>query len=148
MKKIIAAMLILTVCAGSVMGQIRKMPSEVTNAFKEMFPKAENVSWKDNLTSWHAEFTNGGVETHAWFTSKGEWKETNKMMAFEALPEAVKDGLEKSKYHEWTPGEVAEVTKKDKSLQYRIYVEKSSLVQKKYLYFNAKGQLQREAQTL
>lgn len=148
MKKIIVAMLIMTVCAGSVMAQIRKMPAEVTNAFKEMFPNAENVSWKDNLTSWHASFSNGGVETDAWFSGKGEWKETNKAMDFENLPEAVKDGLEKSKYHEWTPGDVAEVTKKDKSLQYRIYVEKSSVVQKKYLYFNAKGQLQREAQTL
>jgi hypothetical protein len=148
MKKILIALLLIVAGTTAVMAQIRKMPAEVTNALKEKFPYAENVSWKDKLTSWEAEFTNKGVETQAWFSSKGEWKETDKSMSFDQLPEAVKDGLDKSKYNEWTPGEVAEITKKDKELQYRIYVEKSSLVQKKYLYFNAKGQLQREVQSL
>lgn len=147
MKKIIA-LLIMTTFTGVIMAQIRKMPAEVTNTFKEMFPKAEDVSWKDNLTSWQADFTNEGFKTHAYFSGKGEWKETNKYIDFESVPQAVKDGLDKSKYNEWTPGATAIVTKKDKELQYRVYVEKSSLVQKKYLYFNAKGQLQREVQGL
>jgi hypothetical protein len=148
MKKIMAVLLLLAVCAGPLMAQIRKVPAAVTNALKDKYPNATDVSWNDNLTNWEAEFKNSGVETHAYFTSKGEWKETNKTISFDQLPEVVKDGLSKSKYHEWTPGAVTEVTKKDKELQYRIYVEKSSLVQKKYLYFNTKGQLQREVQSL
>lgn len=148
MKKIIAALLVITIFAGSAMAQIRKIPSEVTNALNERFPGAEDVSWKDNLTSWEADFSHKGVRFHAFFTGKGEWKETDKYIEFDDLPEDVKEGLEKSKYSEWTPGAVAEITKKDKELQYRIYVEKSSLIQKKYLYFNKKGQLQREVQSI
>lgn len=150
MKKCIGVMLaMLLVCvAVATQAQIRKMPSEVTNAFKEKFPEASDVSWKDKLSSWQASFTLKGVKTEAWFSGKGEWKETDQEMAFSSLPEDVKTGLSKSRYSEWTPGSVTAIWKKDKALQYRVYVEKSSLVQKKYLYFSEKGVLQKEIQSI
>jgi hypothetical protein len=148
MKKLTAILLLAALFSAPVFAQIRKVPAAVTEALKTKFPQATNVSWKDKLSSWEADFTNNGTETAAWFTNKGEWKETDRKLSFNDLPADVKDGLKKSKYSDWTPGSVVEIKKKDKDLQYRIYVEKSSLVQKKYLYFNEKGVLQREAQTL
>ncbi|MDR6341422.1 hypothetical protein HNQ91_004495 [Filimonas zeae] len=150
MKKWIGFVLavLLTGVAMTTQAQIRKMPSAVTNGFKEKFPEATDVSWKDKLSSWQASFTLKGIETEAWFTSKGEWKETNQPLEFSNLPEDVKTGLSKSRYSEWTPGEVTVIWKKDKPLEYRIYVEKSSLVQKKYLHFNEKGVLQKEIQSI
>lgn len=142
---IMTALLLLSVIS---FAQIRKIPAEVTNALKAKFPNATDVSWKDKLSSWEAEFTESGVKTSAYFSGKGEWKETDKEMTFEALPADVKVGLSKSKYSEWTPGSVTAIWKQDKALQYRIYVEKSSIVQKKYLYFSEKGVLQREVQSL
>lgn len=150
MKKCIGFVLaMIMLCAAvATQAQIRKMPSAVTNGLKEKFPEATDVAWKDKLSSWQATFTLKGVKTEAWFTSKGEWKETNQEMEFSNLPEEVKTGLSKSRYSEWTPGEVTIIWKKDKPLEYRIYVEKSSLVQKKYLHFNEKGVLQREIQSI
>lgn len=150
MKKCIGFVLAIALAfmAVATQAQIRKMPSEVTNAFKEKFPEAADVSWKDKLSSWQATFTLKGVKTEAWFSGKGEWKETDQELAFSSLPEDVKTGLSKSRYSDWTPGSVTTIRKKDKELQYRIYVEKSSLVQKKYLYFSEKGVLQREIQSI
>lgn len=128
--------------------QIRTMPAEVTNAFKAKFPEAQNVAWKDKLSSWEATFTEKGVKTEAWFSNKGEWKETDKDWKFEELPEEVKVGLKHSRYSDWTPGSVTAIWKKDKELQYQIFVEKSSLLQKKYVIFNEKGVLQKEIQSL
>ncbi len=148
MKKLTAILLLAVLFSAPSFAQLRKVPAAVTEALKTKFPNATNVSWKDRLSSWEADFTNNGAETAAWFNGKGEWKETDRKLEFSELPSDVKDGLKKSKYSDWTPGSVIEIQKKDKELQYRIYVEKSSLVQKKYLYFNAKGVLQREAQTI
>jgi len=147
-KRITGILTVLMLLSVVSFAQIRKVPAEVTNALKSKFPNAADVSWKDKLSSWEAEFTDNNVKTSAYFSNKGEWKETDKEMTFEALPADVKVGLSKSKYSEWTPGSVTTILKKDKELQYRIFVEKSSIVQKKYLYFNEKGVLQREVQSL
>lgn len=144
MKKVLLSILMFIAVSGTF-AQLRKIPAEVTNALKEKFPKAEDVSWKDNLTSWTAKFINEGIKTSAYFSGKGEWKETDKELKYDSLPEAVKDGFKKSKYNDWTPGSVLSIEKKDKGLQYRVYAEKSSLVQKAYLYFDEKGALLREA---
>ncbi|BAV08887.1 lipoprotein [Filimonas lacunae] len=142
-------MAVLFLLVGSFsFAQLRSVPAEVTNAFKVKFPDGNDVSWHDKLSSWQASFVEKGVKTEAWFSSKGEWKETDKEMEYSALPEEVKVGVSKSRYSDWKPGSVTTILKKDKELQYRIYVEKSSLVQKKYIYFNEKGVLQREVQSL
>jgi len=147
MKKLFM-LFIFSLLVISVNAQIRKIPSAVTDAFKEKFPNAEKVEWKDKLTYFEASFNIGGTDMTADFSHKGEWQETDKTMSFDDLSGHVKDGLKKSKYADWTPGSVAEIKKKGKDTQYRIYVEKSSLIQKKFLYFNKEGKLEREAQTL
>ncbi|WP_158559089.1 PepSY-like domain-containing protein [Deminuibacter soli] len=134
--------------AFAAQAQIRKVPAEVTDAFKQKFPNASGVSWKDKLTDWQAKFKDGSTSSYAWFTNKGEWKETDQELTYESLPEAVKDGFKKSKYNEWTPKETASIIKKDQALQYRVYVEKHSLVQKKYLFFDEHGALKRDVQSL
>lgn len=66
-------------------------------------------------------------------------------MNFDDAPAAVKDGFKKSKFNDWTPGSVTKIEKQNKSTQYKVYAEKSSIVQKRFLYFNERGQLKREA---
>lgn len=143
-------LLALVICAAATMlqAQIRKIPAEVTDALKIKYPNAQRVEWKDKLTFFEAEFVFEGVEMTADFSNNGEWQETDKIMAYDQLPAAVKDGLKKSKYNDWATGSVTKIEKNDKSTMYRIYVEKSSLVQKKFLIFNTDGQLVKELQTL
>ncbi len=140
MKKTICLM-ILFAAAFTSFSQLRKVPSEVTNAMKEKYPDAQNVEWKDKLTFFEASFTLDGTEMTADFSNKGEWQETDKKMDFNDLPAAVKDGFQKSKFADWTPGSVTKIEKNDKSIQYKVYAEKSSIIQKKFLYFNQEGQL-------
>src|SRR5919112_1449170 len=147
MKRYLLIALVSLGMISATHAQIRKIPSEVTEAFKAKFPKAEKVEWKDKLTNFEAQFNLDDNEYAADFNSNGEWLETDKKISFEALPEAVKDGFKKSKYADWTPGSVTLIEKKDKTTQYKVYVEKSSLVQKKFLYFNTEGKLDKDAQT-
>lgn len=145
-------MLLCLLWAGAAQAQFRKVPSDVTNAFKAKFPDAKDLEWKDRLTYFRADFKDNGTNMSADFNTKGEWLETDKAMSFEEAPAAIKEGLSKSKYaspDEWKTGDVVTlIVKNDKSVQYRVYVDKVDGIQKKYLYFNPSGQLEKETLTL
>ena len=152
MKKILSLFALCLVIAAGTNAQIRKIPAEATEALKAKFPNAQKVDWKDKLTYFEASFDDNGVATTADFSSKGEWQQTEKGFSYAEAPAAVKDGFKKSKYadaDEWKPGEtVTKIMKSDNSILYRVYVDKKGGIQKKYLFFNTSGQLEKEALTL
>ncbi len=152
MKKIVFSLLFCLLMTGLVQAQIRKVPSDVTNSFKAKYPGAKDVEWKDRLTYFEAQFKQGGKDMTVDFNNKGEWQKTEKALTASETPAAVLDGFKKSKYaspDEWKMGDVVTmVTKDDKSTQYRVYVDKVSGVQKKYLFFSPSGQLEKESLTL
>ncbi len=152
MKKILSLFAFCLVLVAGVNAQIRKIPAEATEALKAKFPNAQKVDWKDKLTYFEANFEDNGVATTADFSSKGEWQQTERGLTYAEAPAAVKDGFKKSKYadaNEWKPGEtVTKIVKSDNSTLYRVYVDKKGGVQKKYLFFNTAGQLEKEALTL
>ncbi|TKK66110.1 hypothetical protein FC093_17790 [Ilyomonas limi] len=136
----------------SAHAQLRKIPAEATNALKAKFPNAQKVEWKDKLTYFEASFDNNGIATTADFSNKGEWQQTETALTWEETPAAIKDGFKKSKYadaDDWKMGDtVTKIVKSDNSTHYRIYVDKVDGIQKKYLYFNTNGQLEKDALTL
>lgn len=127
--------------------QIRKIPAQVTDAFKSRYPHAEKVEWKDKISSFEAGFILNGFEMTANFSSKGDWERSEKKIKFADLPDAVKEGFEKSKYTGWEKSAAVEIDESSEPLVYRILIKKSG-VQKKYLFFNNNGRLNREAVTL
>jgi len=133
--------------SGFAEAQIRKIPAAVTEAFKARYPHAEKVVWKDEITSFEAQFTLNGFAMTADFNSKGEWQNSEKKIKFTDLPAAVNDGFKKSKYADWETTNIVEIDKNSESLQYRIEVKKSA-VQKKYLFFDTNGRLIRDAITI
>lgn len=137
---------LLLFTAFTLNAQLRKIPADVTEAFRSRYPHAERVAWKDDLRSFEAQFVLNNYEMSANFNSNGDWLYSNRKMKYDALPEAVKDGFGKSKYTGWQMGSVYEVSKNMEPLQYRILVKKSG-VQKKYLFFDANGKLNRESFT-
>lgn len=147
MKKATILFLGLCMVLGTAQAQIRKVPAEVTNAFTAAYPSATNLTWKDNLTNFEAQFDISGNHAVAKFNSKGEWIETQKDLSFEGLSDGVKDGFNKSKYADWPKEEIKEISARNKATLYRVYVRKADL-NKRYLYFNPKGQLVRDALTL
>ena len=152
MKKIVFSLLLSLAIAGALQAQLRKVPSEVTNAFKAKYPKATDVEWKDRVAFFEAQFKQDGSNMTVDYNNKGQWQKTEKAISFDAAPAAIKDGLSKSKYgsaDDWKTGDVVTiVTKEDKSMQYRVYVDKVGGVQKKYLFFAPSGKLEKEALTL
>ena len=127
--------------------QLRKIPAEVTDAFKAKYPNAEKVEWSDKLSSFEASFKNGSDELKAYFTSKGEWKNTEKELGDKEVPAAVQESLDKSKYADWEVKSQTEITKADGKVEYRIVVKKSA-VEKKNLYFSNDGQLLKDPLTI
>lgn len=128
-------------------GQILKVPAFATENFKEKYPKATHVEWKSNLSSHTADFDLNGVKHHAKFSNKGEWVSTEHEVANADLPSAVKDGLGKSKYAEWTPGKFTAIELPGSQMQYRVQVSKSD-IQKKNLLFSSDGRLLKDNITL
>src|SRR6476619_1919308 len=90
-KTILLFALLITLGAVKSFAQIRKVPAEVTDAFKAKYPDAKNVEWKDKVTSFQADFKLNDAEMTTDFSPKGEWQETAKKMDYDALPGAVKD---------------------------------------------------------
>ncbi|MEO6316548.1 MAG: PepSY-like domain-containing protein [Chitinophagaceae bacterium] len=127
--------------------QIRKIPAEVTEAFKAKYPNTKNAEWKDKLTSFQVNYEMDDVKYESKFSSKGEWLQTEKDLGEDALPAEVKDGYSKSKFTDWELKSVTWVQSKENGVQYRLFVRKSG-VEKKYLYFDKTGKLVKDAITI
>ena len=127
--------------------QIRKIPAEVTEALKSKYPDASNVTWKDKITDFAANFEINNEKMEARFTSKGEWLNTDKEIMESDLPGEIKDGLNKSKYVDWEAKSFYRIDLPDNKIQFRIQVAKSGL-QKKNLLFSSDGQLLKDNITL
>jgi putative PepSY-like beta-lactamase-inhibitor len=141
--------LVLAMSATSigVTAQIRKIPATVTDSFKEKYPDANGVEWRDKLSVFSAMFEKDGVPYEAKYNSKGQWLNTENEIKTEDLPSAVHEGLEKSKYADWEIENVYKIQLPDNVTQYRLHVGKTDL-QKKNLLFSSKGQLLKDKITL
>ncbi len=145
MKKLLFV-LMMGISIGSF-AQLRKIPAAVTDAFKEKYPHASEVEWKDKLTAFVAGFTDDGVKYEARFSKKGNWQQTENETTETSIPAAVKDGLEKSKYADWETTAFYMISLPDEQTNYRILVKKSD-IQKKNLLFNNEGKLLKDNITL
>lgn len=132
----------------SPFAQVRKIPSSVTGAFAKQYPNASRVEYEDNLLNVQVHFMLDSVKWIAKYDNEGQWKETEKQFSYGQLPAEVKDGFEKSKYSRgWKIKETSVIYLPKDEIHYRIKVEKSD-VQKKYLFFDEKGTLIRDALTI
>jgi len=127
--------------------QVTKVPDQAKENFSKQYPSAQNVNWDNDVINVNVRFELNGEQMNAAYNNKGIWRKTEKKWSYEKLPEAVKDGFNKSKYADrgvtetvilYLPGDVE---------QYRLKVERNDL-QKKYLFFNKDGRLLRDAITI
>jgi hypothetical protein len=120
--------------------QSDNVPQAVKETFTKQYPAAENVEYKDNLLNVWVNFTLNGDTLKANYTKKGVWENTEKSITYVQLPDAVKDGFLKSKYADREVEETKIIYRAGGTERYRLKTRKNDL-QKKYLYFNEKGQL-------
>ncbi len=149
MKRILqySSVLFLLATFHNTHAQLRKVPAEVTEAFKAKYPDTRNVEWKDKLTSFIVYFEMNDDKYQSKFNNKGAWQQTEKEINESDLPEAVKDGYDKSKFTAWEIVTVATIENKDNNVQYRLMVKKND-VEKKYLFFDTDGRLLRDVITI
>jgi hypothetical protein len=140
MALLIGGALFISVTAGAQMGSI---PAAVTDSFKARFPNAVNVTWKDRLTVFQANFSSENADHEARFNRKGEWQSTEKVIVQADLPASVKDGLDKSKYWDWKVEDVYVRYIPGNITQYHIEVSGGGL-QKRNLLFSSEGRLAKD----
>jgi Putative beta-lactamase-inhibitor-like, PepSY-like len=146
-KRLVLVALSAVFFTGMAFSQIREIPKAVEETFSNQYKGAANIDFKDQLVRVDVHFDLDGEKMIASYTNKGLWKETQKEWSFDKLPQEVKDGFEKSKYADRDVDDVIVLYLPGGSEQYRLKAKKSG-VEKKYVYFNPKGRLLREAVTL
>jgi hypothetical protein len=147
-KKILLLLFIcFTLFAHLSFSQIREIPKAIEETFSQQYNGAANVDYKDQLVSVNVHFELNGEKMIASYSNKGIWKGTEKEWEFEKLPDPVKDGFQKSRYADREVEETKVLYLPGDIIRYRLKTRKSD-VEKKYLYFNTKGRLLREAITL
>ena len=122
--------------------QFVDIPTVVKDSFDKKFPEAKQVEWLHNFGKPEVKFKMNDKSCWSRFTSKGVWEVTETKITEAEIPTEVKDGLTKSKYSDWP---IKEVSKYDRpgGVTYKISVKKGTL-NSKSLYFNEKGQLQKD----
>ena len=141
-------MLICSASYGTVTAQLRKIPAECTDAFKNQYPTGSQASWSDKLSYFQVNFSMDSGIYIAKYDSKGVWKGSEQTVTTDKLPAQVKEGYDKSKYtDEWKIKECTVLYLTGNVMEYRLLIRKSG-IQKRYLLFNASGKLLSENSTL
>ena len=148
MNKIILTLLMcLWLYAAMATDQRKTVPSGVITAFKTKYPGAGNESWMNDPNGYVVRFYNSGKPYTVRFNNKGEWLDETRKLGFGDLENNVKNAFSQSKFATWRAYEVNAIQEKNKEIQYRILIGNSDL-QKKYIYYDSKGQLKKEILTM
>jgi hypothetical protein len=116
-----------------------KLPKPVLENFKKLFPKAMEAEWDKFPEFYEVDFLDGKVEKEAIFGLNGDWLITERTVPHSKLPQAVKDGLAKSKYADYKIRESAEVEMPGLTEAYGVDVAKGK--DELALYFDKTGKI-------
>jgi Putative beta-lactamase-inhibitor-like, PepSY-like len=103
-----------------------QVPAEVTTAFSAKFADAEKVVWELNARgTYDADFEVKGKNHDAVFDKTGKWLETETKVAFDALPQPVKDAWNASAYAKEKIEEIEVVETPEVAMYYEFEVKVS-----------------------
>lgn len=128
--------------------QLMKVSDMVKQVFDKQYPEAKEVDWKAGLDNHAVTFKLNDKKYKALYTKDGSWVSTETAVVFESLPKSVQLSFGASNYKTWTVKECFEIIKpRAEANEYKILVQKSS-INKKILFFDAKGRLYEEFRSL
>jgi uncharacterized membrane protein YkoI len=117
--------------------QVVNVPKKSKEDLAKKYPKAEGISWSNDIVYYIAKFTQNGNEYHAHYNMDGTYNYTSQPIPFDKIPEKAKTSFKNSRFEDWKVLSVSRIEHgKDEPL-YRIEVKKG--IEKKYVYFNAEG---------
>jgi hypothetical protein len=122
--------------------QVVTIPDESKTDFAKRYPNAKTTKWSNKVSNYHCEFVEDEVLCTAVYSIEGDWKYTEKLINKKSVPGEVKESLGKSSYRNWSVKSLVWIENADQQQLYRYEVKKG--IQKKYIFFDAKGVLIKE----
>jgi hypothetical protein len=136
---------LLSVCANA---QLIKVADMVKQVFDKQYPEAKEVDWKGGLDNHTVTYKLNDKKYKSLYTKDGSWVSTETDVKFENLPKSVQLSFGASNYKAWIVKECFEIIKpRAEANEFKIIVQKSS-INKKILFFDAKGRLYEELRSL
>lgn len=128
----------LPVTAQDIAG--KNVPPEIQKNFSLKYPDFSEAYWtlKDGLYGVSFKTAKGYLD--AWFSPKGKWVKTEKIIEFDTLPKAVIDSLNASHFGDWDVGNVYSMEIPGKTTRYKLYVYNANWDELE-LIFEANGSL-------
>jgi hypothetical protein len=99
---IMIASFISTITAKEVGIRDEKVPQIVQNEFRNKYHDAIVKKWMVNNSTYKVIYKLNSKECKSSFDADGKWLRTTSVINWENLPEAVKAGLRKTAYKDWT----------------------------------------------
>lgn len=112
---------------------------QISKAFAEKYPDAQDVTFEIEGNYYEAEFQNDGRPTTAWFTDQGQWMMEKIKYPFNQLPGAVMNAFQQGSYGSWVPDDCYLIRRLDMGPVYKIEVENGNT--ETDLYYSALGNL-------
>lgn len=128
--------------------QIRSVPAVVKSTIQQHYPDAKNVSYEDFLTRYRVHFRENKDSMTVTISNSGQIKSVSTQLDTSRIPAAVREGLSKSKYADWTIASVDKLEAPGADTQYVLEVDGGTILQKKNLYFSQSGQLLKDRRAL
>jgi Protein of unknown function (DUF2874). len=118
----------------------KNVPSEVQKTFSLKYPDFSEAYWtlKDGL--YGVSFNTAKGYLDAWFSPKGKWVRTERIIEFDILPKAVVDSLHASQFGNWDIGNVYTLEIPGRAARYKLYVYSANWDELE-LIFEANGKL-------
>ena len=114
-----------------------QVPDAVTRAFKQAYPQAAAIKWKQKKETYKADFKIGKADHELWLTPAGAVEKHSFEIKAETLPEAVKSTLQRD-FASYTPGKCEQTDEKG-ATTYKV--ELKSTAGKKNVKFGADGKV-------
>ena len=132
----------------------QKVSEVVVKSFERKYPDAENVMWENKAPYWVAHFDRPATKAVAadprtnstWFDNNGNWQMSEHDIDYAALPQAIRDAFEASRYATWEKDDVQSLERDGVIELYMIEVESDNGKEEieMELYFTAEGILTKE----
>jgi len=142
-KLLTAFAFVLTLSVNSIFAQTdvetTKVPKNIMEAFKAKYPNDENEKWtKDGKNNYTVVFKINKKKCRSTYSKDAKWQGASIALAFDELPDAVKDAFKKTEYAAW---KIQDVMKSESELETIFTITAKDKKEQKFLTFLPDGKL-------